>query len=127
MPRLVGGARKRNVEPHLDDPVVRTQHAARDRDEPGMGGDIDEATDALGMNLDVETLRPAGQGAARHRPRLREQGLDVRQQGVRPGRREGALEADDTVPVKPAHDRGGVVIFGRVRHVIVLPVDRIIF
>ena len=64
MPGLVGRARERNVEADLDDLVVGTEHRLAHGNEPGMGGDVDEAADALRLDLDIEALRPARQGAA---------------------------------------------------------------
>ena len=67
VPRLVGGAREGNVEADLDDPVVGPEHRLAHRDEPGVGDDVDEAADPLGVDLDVAALGPARQRAARDR------------------------------------------------------------
>ena len=73
MPGLVGGAREGDVEADFDDPVVGPEHRLADGDEPGMGGDVDEAADPLRMDLDIPALRAARQRAAGHLPRLLEQ------------------------------------------------------
>ena len=64
MPRLVRGAGEGNVEADLDDLVLRPEHRLAHGDEPGVGGDVDEAADPLGLDLDVIALRPARQRAA---------------------------------------------------------------
>ena len=93
MPGLVGGAGEGNVEADLDDPVVGAEHSLADRDEPGMGDDLDEAADPLGLDLDIEALRPARQGAARNLPRFLEQRLDILAHPVGEAGAEGALAA----------------------------------
>ena len=91
VPWLVGGAGEGDVEADLDDPVIGPKHRLADRDEPGMGGDLDEAADPLRLDLDIEALRPARQ---RRRPavclRLREQSLDIFAHPVGEGGAEGA-------------------------------------
>ena len=120
VPGLVGGAGEGDVEADFDDPVIGPEHRLADGDEPGMGGDVDEAADPLGMDLDIPALRPARQGAAGHALRLLEQPADILPHPLDPGPREGALEGDDAVAVEAAHDGAGVVIllfdFRRRRH-----------
>ncbi len=112
MPRLVRGARKWDVESDFDDPVIGTEHALAYRHEPGVGGDVDEAADAFGMHLHIETLGTARQRAAGHHPRLVEQREDVAVQAIRPVGCESTFQRDDAVAVEAAHDRSRI-IFGQ--------------
>lgn len=117
MPGLVGGAGEGDVEADLDDFVVGAQHRFADGDEPGMGGDVDEAAHPLRVDLDVEALRTARQRSSGDRPRLFEKRLDVLAHLVGPFRAEGALQRDDAVAVEPAHDAGDfVLLLPSVRH-----------
>jgi len=75
-----------------------------------MGGDVDEAPDPLGMDLDIPALRPARQGAAGHLLRLLEKQPDILAHPLDPGPGEGPLEGDETVAVEAAHDRARIVI-----------------
>jgi len=110
VPRLVGSAGERDVEADLDDPVVGAENRAAHRDEPGVGGDVDEAADALGLDLDVPALGAARQGAARDCARLLEQRHDLIVHAVGPFGRECAGKGDDPVAVEAAHDRCGIVM-----------------
>src|SRR4051794_29786654 len=114
MPRLVRGARERYVEAHLDNAIVGTEHRFAHRNEPRMRRDIHEPAHALGMDLDIETLRSAGQRATRYAARFLEQRLDVFAHPHGPGAIECALEADDAVTVKAAHDGGDIPLCPRV-------------
>src|SRR5918912_3299766 len=63
MPRLVEGARKRDVEPDLDDLIVGSERRAADADEPRVRDQIDESPERLRMDLHVEPVRPPTDGA----------------------------------------------------------------
>ena len=110
MPGLVGGAGEGDVEADFDDPVIGPEHRLAHGDEPGMGGDVDEAADPLGMDLDIPALRPARQRAAGHLAAPPRTGVPISSR-IRStqGAREGALQGDDAVAVEAAHDRAGVV------------------
>ena len=109
MPRLIGSAGERDVEPEFDDPVILTQNRLAYRDEPRVRDNIDEATDPLGMDLNIISLGSARQRSLLDALRLGEHTLDIFAQGIGPLDRKRALQADDPVTVQAAHDGRGVV------------------
>ena len=108
MPRLVRGAREWDVEPDLDDAIVLGQHRLAHGDEPRVGGDLDEAADALGLGLDVPALGPRGSAPpATCRASSNRLMISSRKTSRELGS-ECALQRNDPVAVHTAHDLGDV-------------------
>lgn len=59
VPRLVGRPGERHVEAHLDDGELGPEDGAGDAEHPGVGGELGEAAQLLGVDLGVPALRPA--------------------------------------------------------------------
>src|SRR5688572_22114096 len=115
VPGLQHRAGKRNVEPDLDNFMLRSEHRAADGDNPGMRDEIHESTNALRMDLRVIPLWAAPYESAGPVQPFREELIDVFTEGLRPFPREGSLEPDDAITVEAAHDRGRIVLGRRVR------------
>ncbi len=64
VPGLVHGALQRDVEAELHDAVVRSERRGAQGTHPGMVDEVHEASDLLGVDLDVVAVRPAAYRAA---------------------------------------------------------------
>ena len=106
VPRLIGSAGEGDVEPDLDDAIVQAQNGLAYRNEPRMRRDLRKPANALGLHFDIPSLGPARQGATRHRPRLREQHLDILAQPVGERRTERRLQRHHPVAIDRAQDIG---------------------
>jgi hypothetical protein len=104
VPGLVDRPREGDVETDLDDLVVRPEHRLRHRRDPGMGDQIDEAAQLLGVDLDVVALRPATHGSTGAPDGLVEGGFHVRAYIRDPCGRECASQRGDPVGVQAPRD-----------------------
>jgi hypothetical protein len=64
VPRLVRSAWERNIEADLYNLVLRPKQRLASGNEPGVGSNVDEAADPLGLDFDIKALWPPRQGAA---------------------------------------------------------------
>lgn len=90
VPRLVLGPGEQNVEADRDDLVVRSQHGLAHRPHPRVGGELHEAAQLFGVDLDVPLVRTPAEGATLTAARVGERGHEVLVHLVDPRHREGA-------------------------------------
>lgn len=100
MPGLHLRALEGGVEADLDDPVVGTEDTLAHGDEPGVGDELGEATDGLGMDFDVPAAGAAADGSSGMLDRLPEGGHHVFTHLLDELAREGSLAGDDAVTLQ---------------------------
>src|SRR3954452_18617186 len=110
MPGLVTSALEREVETDLDEPVVGPEDSFGDGRDPGVGHEIEEAADLLGIDLDVPPPATAADRSMRSLDGRPEGGHQVLVEPFDPFPGKRPLATDDPVTL----DRLDVGVDGHV-------------